>query len=107
MRKETAINVIREPGKFEGEPTYVPYLWDVVMDGFSDTTAYDGDTPVDILIIDSDDVAKFPDLKGIYAVAVWESEQGFVNHRTFGAADELQDMIEALEAEYEDCEGDE
>lgn len=31
-----ANSIIRSPGKFEGEPVFAPYFWDLVLTGFSD-----------------------------------------------------------------------
>lgn len=31
-----ANGVIRSPGKFEGEPAFVPYFWGLALEGFAD-----------------------------------------------------------------------
>ena len=75
------MTIIKEPGKFEGEPTYVPYLWDVILNG--DGESIDGDDQIlyTIVGIDPDDVEAFPELTDVDCVILWESEQGFVYSR--------------------------
>lgn len=75
---EDGIGTINTPGKFEGEMLYVPYFWDMVMDGGGDTQ-YDGDTPIDYFEVTTDDIRLFPELDGTKRIAVWESDSGFVN----------------------------
>lgn len=71
--------VIVSPGKFENEPTYVPYFWDKGLDGFSDDEEYDGDTPIWVFRVDAEDRKRFPSLRGIKTVRVWEDSSGFVS----------------------------
>jgi len=47
-------NIIRDPGKFEGEPSYVPDLWEKVLDGGNDETIMDSDTVVSVLWLDDE-----------------------------------------------------
>ena len=69
--------VIRDPGKFEGEPIYAPYFYDALMNGGSDSTEYDGDTPIDVFDVSDEDRQIFPELQGVSEVRCYESEQGF------------------------------
>lgn len=93
------MDMVPGPGKFEGEPTFVPHFYDVMLDGASDVSMFDGDTPVEIFIVDADDVRKFPDLEGTYAVAIWESEQGFVYHQALATMTEYEQLMADLESE--------
>lgn len=70
--------VIRTPGKFENEPVYAPYFYDLVMQGASDETDYDDDgTALDYFDITSDDIKQFPELKGIKRLQCYEDSAGF------------------------------
>lgn len=66
--------IIRSPGKFEGEPIYVPYFWDMYLIGFSDED--DGD--VITFHVCSDDVTEFPELAGRDSVRLYQRDDGFV-----------------------------
>lgn len=80
---------IQSPGKFEGEPLWVPYFWS----GESDETEYDDDqdledsdcieyesTSTEVYHVSDDDRAIFPELADVTTVYLWESDQGFVYH---------------------------
>ena len=75
------MNIIREHGKFEGEPSYVPYLWARVLDGMADETVDDGDTSVSLITIQPEDIINYADLDGVDVVALWERSDGFVCSR--------------------------
>lgn len=47
--------VIVSPGKFEGEPEWLPYLWHATLEGSADVDGYDGDTAVSAFQLDDDD----------------------------------------------------
>lgn len=65
---------ITSPGKFEGEQDYVPYFWDLFMEGRQD--ADEGEIVVFKVI--PDDRVKFPALRGRRVVKLRESGDGFV-----------------------------
>ena len=90
------MDVIKEPGKFEGEPTYVPYLWDLAGDGAGETI-YDYHDPITLLLIADSDVTAYPELANVYAVVMWESEAGFVHHHTLTTPDECDDFRAEIE----------
>lgn len=82
----TEDGIIVDPGKFEGEPLWVPYLWDRVLsgDGEDHQLYLDFDGPIyTVLEIEQPDIdAGVPEhLLGL-RVVLWESEVGFVGHRT-------------------------
>lgn len=66
--------IIRNPGKFEGCCRYVPYYWEVYLNGYADRDngrilGFD---------ISADDKAIFPELKRRQTVKLVETDQGFV-----------------------------
>lgn len=71
---------IMNPGKFEAEQLYCPMYWDRVMNGCEDETIYDNDRPVAICIVTDEDRQQYAGLalSGAYAIALVESDQGFV-----------------------------
>ena len=75
------MNLIKEPGKFEGEPTYVPEFWETVLYGMADEE-WENQSGVLISAVGvlPEDVVRFPDLDGVKEVLLWEDEQGFVHH---------------------------
>lgn len=73
------MTTITTPGKFEGEHVYVPHYWEQSLDGGPDATTYDeDDTEYSVFYIDDDDRARFPQLTGVYALVLYEDDQGFV-----------------------------
>ena len=69
--------LICDPGKFEREPLYIPYYWDLFLDGCADFE--DDYIKFEITI---EDVKKFPELeddlnKFIY---LWSDSNGFIYH---------------------------
>ena len=80
----TKNGIIFSPGKFEGEPIYVPYFWEILLNGcYSDDDEYDENDILISSIISIDEIDKrfFPELEGYSKIVLWESDQGFVYHR--------------------------
>lgn len=74
------IGSITTPGKYEGEPLYVPYLWEeYVLYGFAEETITAGRESVEIVEITDDIVEEFPELEGVEYVSLAQSNQGFVS----------------------------
>jgi hypothetical protein len=111
-----ANKIIRSPGKFEGEPLYVPYFWDCATQGM-----YAEDVNgVFFMPLDESDHAMFPELylntwdgvtdptnKPAYGIALEESEQGFVYSKVYDTQAEYNAAIEEMtrnEAAQEDSE---
>lgn len=72
--------VIRSPGKFEGEPLWVPALWEIALDGFADS---DDGTTYGFTIPKADPLRKeFPELDQWLgrrrSVKLVQTDQGFV-----------------------------
>ena len=75
--------IIAEPGKFEGDPLYVPYFWDMALQGLADDDYFDeGDVLISVFQITEKYAATFPELESEIGmlIEVWENEQGFVYH---------------------------
>ena len=89
---------ITRPGKFQGEPLWVPYLW--AQD--ADQDFYDGaDTLYRAYKIATRDVLFYPDLRGVFAVVLTESDDGFVHAKTFATSYDLGVFINECELEAE------
>lgn len=88
-----------QPGKFEGEPIFAIYYWEMTQNGLADDTLDFGATPVSIYFLTNEDRACWDLPASTHVVAVWESETGFLMH------------TEWTDAEYEfavrECENDE
>lgn len=84
-------DIIRTPGKFEGEPTWVPHLWDLAGDGGADEDF----GRVVFFRTDDELRAQFPGLAGVFGVGLEETEQGFVNSQTFDDEASFNAAIEA------------
>lgn len=79
---QTYHGVITSPGKFENEPSYVPYFYDLYLNGMDDSSYIDDDDGIyySEFDVNNDDLKEFPELEGAEKVIIWESEQGFINH---------------------------
>jgi len=65
---------IRNPGKFEGEPLYVPMYWDLANEGF----ANEGEDGSVHFPLDEEDWEVWPQLRGQHDLYLRETDQGFV-----------------------------
>jgi hypothetical protein len=65
---------ITSPGKFEGQPIWVPYFWDKALEGWADDEA--GNDPV--FLVMPEDCLLFPELRGTLTLRLHEDSQGFV-----------------------------
>ncbi len=99
--------VIRSPGKFEGEPLWVPVFWERALeDGSDEDLEDDGDAefqPVSVFVIENADLLEFPELEGIREVRVWEDDQGFVHSDSYRRtlADYVARGFDATTREYD------
>jgi hypothetical protein len=64
---------ITDPGKFEGEMLFVPYFWDIVLNGFGNATG-----EFDWVDISREDRAEFPEVGRATKIRLHECESGFV-----------------------------
>jgi len=91
--------IIQSPGKFESHMLYVPYFWDMVLEGFYDEELFDEyDRPVSFIKIREEDLEEFPELESIYGIALWEDDYGFVNSIEFKTEKEYREAIKELES---------
>jgi hypothetical protein len=65
---------IKNPGKFEGENEYIPYFWEVGLDGLFDQE----DNGILLFDVTYEDVDRWPELAGIKTIRLYEREDGFV-----------------------------
>jgi hypothetical protein len=86
-----------ELGKFQGEPKYTEYFYNLMLDGdgknFVDT-AENGYTGFSI---ENEDIKKFPDLAGYSHIIIYTSNDGFVGHILFHSEREYQKGIKHIE----------
>lgn len=105
--------IITNPGKFEGEPSYVPALWDAAIEGRSDRTVMDGETEISCFQIDeeiAEAIGEAGAMRGMF-VCLWEDDQGFVFSETWSEDDLTKaeadqpddDEREAFTAGYVEC----
>ena len=70
--------IIRTPGKFEGERVWVPYYWDLALEGEGeDVLGDDGEVMATRFVVDSEESEAFG-LECGAMVEVSEDSQGFV-----------------------------
>ncbi len=74
MTYEECVQAVGRPGKFEGERPYVPYFWEIYLDGLAERD-HDGILTFHVLVEDRE---MFPELKRRRTVALRETDQGFV-----------------------------
>jgi hypothetical protein len=68
--------LVKHPGKFEDEPVYTPYFYDVIMNG-------DGNYITKNIIqipINEDDIKIFPELQGKKYIFISWDDNGFIYH---------------------------
>lgn len=70
--------VIRNPGRFEGEPLWAPYYWDVYMNGGAD----DDDGGCLSFDVSEDDRVIFPELADVARVEIYQRDDGFISSAT-------------------------
>ncbi len=71
--------LITEPGRFEGEPEFVPHFYDAwLVGGFADVDHDDGSVALNF---EDEDYARFPALRGFKSIRLWIDDNGFVYHR--------------------------
>lgn len=85
--------IIQDPGKFEGEGYWVPYFYDLYMNGSYDE---EGESWA-WYKLDAEDFKKFPELEGSKSITIYFSDQGFIS----GDLSDLEDPPEE-EPEYEE-----
>jgi hypothetical protein len=84
--------IVKSLGKFQGQPTWVVYLWDLFLNGFGDGWAEDHNEVVHAIFeIDASDVEVWPELEGVYKVDLWEDALGFMHKTTIRREEGMTD----------------
>lgn len=89
---------ITDPGQFQAEPLYTAILWNFVVNGFEDELIDDGTYTYSIFIIDDAIRSLNSELKDFYAVALYQSNLGFVNSQLMNKA-EYERFLEQTESD--------
>jgi hypothetical protein len=103
----------KEPGKFEGEPDYVEYFYEIILDGSLMGEEFDfGEGEVyTLIILTKEDKQKFPEIADIYGICLTNSTSGFVGHIKYDTKEEYDSELANLEEQIEkfnaETEGDE
>ena len=85
------------PGKFEGEPAYAEYFYDLAMESGADETFLDSASrQIDVWKLENDDIQKFPDLLNDEYVLLWKTDDGFIYTDTAGSEGDLIDALETM-----------
>jgi len=80
--------LIRSHGKFEGEPEFAPYYWNLVLDG-SFPSASDENYTYDYADVSAEERVAWPELEGVTGVVLFEDDQGFVHCSTVSVSFEV------------------
>lgn len=89
---------ITDPGKFEGELSIVPKMWDLVLEGLSaDVYFGEGETYSFVCLLAVDE----PVNEGLYGACLWERSDGFVCSKWFETEGEYKAELYRLEKEAE------
>jgi len=78
--QEIAAPRILTPGKFEGCPIYAPYFYDMIINGWADSSDGDpenGEYVIDTFKLEPADYVEFPELEKAEYVKCWEDDYGF------------------------------
>ena len=71
--------IIESLGKFESEAVYAPHFYQLMLEGFSDIMDWPGECRTDIFEVDAEDRKEFGIDPSTFAIALEESDQGFVS----------------------------
>jgi len=74
-----AEGIIVSPGKFQGEPAWVPHFWGYALDGFGEDNPNGSVT----VYVENPDIEQWPQLQGIAGVTMHVDDNGFVHHGVF------------------------
>jgi len=87
---------IADPGKFEGERAWVPYYYELMLDGAGWGFDWPDESETTVIPIYASDRRQWADLQGYAYVVIEENSQGFV----FGQAI-TEDTFGEIEAQHE------
>lgn len=84
-QRREAREAVRHRGMFEGESPMVPILYDIILNGFDDGMAVDGEESY----------------TRVGRWILWESSQGFVHGVRYPTREQAADMLEGIMDEIE------
>lgn len=90
--------VIKDPGQFEGQCLWAPYFWEYYLNGFSDEDL----AGVLLFVISEEDKAEWPELAEDFAIALEQSDSGFVYCTVIETEAEYNRLVAKLEREEEE-----
>lgn len=73
--------MIREPGRFEHLPIYVPYFWNAYLDGTFDDECWINGDHVIVFLVTEDDRYDYPELVGATTLTITEAADGRLTTR--------------------------
>lgn len=74
LTRKECLEEVQHLGKFETEAPYVPYYWEIYLDGGADRD----NGKVLGFNVSQEDKDIFPELKGRHAIRLIETDDGFV-----------------------------
>ena len=77
LMKEDYEDIVKRPGKFEGEESFAPFFYDLWMQGMGNDPSGNDDDSV-WFDVTPEDIALFPSLEGTSRVRMTIDESGFV-----------------------------
>lgn len=97
MKLSEAKDVVSTPGKFEGQPVYVPLLWELSLDGGSWGDEMESHESFGCIVIFRDldveavkkDDPSWKDYEIPKSVALWEHDDGFITELSVEEADQI------------------
>jgi hypothetical protein len=87
---------IVEPGRFQGEPRWLPYFYELMLDGSGQVLDWPSGETTTLVDIYEGDVRLYPELVEYVVVAIEENSDGFV----FGKA-LTEDQVDLIERQNE------
>lgn len=85
----------KRPGKFEKEPIWVPYFFELLDSPHDDYQVSEGEY-ASLFVVDDDDREVFPELQESYAVCIWTDSQGFVYGEALASQEAYEEKKEYL-----------
>jgi hypothetical protein len=103
--REDSIESSKGPGKFEAEPIYTAYLWDMGLEGSGEDVYFREGMPTYTgIIISQEDREIFPELADVYGVFLWENDNGFVYLTEYVTPEEYAEELQNLQEQAENEE---
>lgn len=91
--------IITQSGKFEGEPLYVRYYYELMINGAQDDVLENGPDGLDVFFPDSVDRMRFGLDNETHAILLNENDQGSVTHQAINLNE--YNELKAIQKGYE------